>query len=168
MKLLIVSDSHFKKTNQEIFDFIKPDIAVHAGDSQLQADDIDLKNYQHKVKGNCDFYDFPTYEAFNFGTKKVFLTHGHLFDVDYGSQSLVQIAAEAGCQIAIHGHTHHVRREVIDNVLILNSGSTTLSRCQYPPTFMVVTVQDNSADQFEIELYNAKSFELIERQIINL
>ena len=54
---------------------------------------------------------------------KIFACHGHRYGV---KQSLVKLAARAkelGCTIALYGHTHDAREDVIDGVTLLNPGT---------------------------------------------
>ena len=161
-KLLVISDSHLLNT-KEIFDFIKPDIAVHAGDSQYGIKDTNYFDYI--VKGNCDFESYSQKIVFETMNKKIYLTHGHLQDVRYNNNGLIGEASLIGCNIIIHGHTHVVKTEVEKGILIVNPGSTYQSRSEYPTTFMVLNI---TKDDVEVLLYDAKSKEVIKKTIFGI
>lgn len=60
------------------------------------------------VRGNCDysFLDAPSEETVRFEGKRIFMTHGHHYDVKWGLDRLVASAAERGADIVLFGHTH--------------------------------------------------------------
>lgn len=112
MKILVVSDSHQHLEKLiDIFEKENPDIVISAGDNS--GDVIDLSNIKEKaeyyiVRGNCDYFDFKTddIEEFNIAGKKIFLTHGHLYDVKSGYEKIKNEALKKQADIVIFGHTH--------------------------------------------------------------
>ena len=60
------------------------------------------------VKGNNDFAVMNTPETMvvPFGGAKIFLTHGHYLRVKQTLEFLDRAAEEAGCAVALYGHTH--------------------------------------------------------------
>ncbi len=164
MKLLIMSDSHGLTSNNEIVTYENCDAAFHLGDSQLMANQLEMSNYDIKVRGNCDFdRNYPEAEVITVGGVRFFLTHGHLYDVNYGLGRLKHEASENNCEVALYGHTHVVNVDTDDQIIALNPGSTRQSRSRYPETYMVMIIND---DNFEVIVKNAKSFELIETYTI--
>ncbi len=154
MRIVIVSDSHLVYNLSDLYDIHKPDMMVHAGDSQLRSNNEYLNHFDVVVRGNCDFEKkFEQTKVVN----EMFVTHGHLYDVNYGLGALVQAAREHGCNTAIYGHSHVVNVSYDDGVLLLNPGSVSQSRCAYPTTYMLY---DTSLMQ--IDLYDARNHEVIE------
>jgi len=103
-----------------------------------------LNAYAHKiiaVRGNCDsevdqmVLDFPIrsdYSVVLHETKRLFLTHGHLFHPD----SLPPLSAG---DVFFFGHTHIPLIERKDGILLINPGSITLPKEQNPHTYGVLT-----------------------------
>ncbi len=165
MKLLIISDSHGLETNNEIIDYESCDAAVHLGDSQLAEDSIEMRNFNVKVRGNCDFdYNYPKSEVISFAGVRFFLTHGHYYDVNYGLAALKNEALVNKCEVALYGHTHILNVEFDDkDITLINPGSTRQSRSIYPVTYMVMEINESS---FKITVKNAKTFAEIETYIV--
>ena len=83
------------------------------------------------------------------GPVKAFLTHGHLYHVDYGRvDSLVYAAQEAGCQLALFGHTHVPFHEDIGGVKVVNPGTAGKGRSL---TWALLTVYDNGGIGVEMK-----------------
>ncbi len=161
MKILVISDSHGLHNNQELIDFENCDVNIHAGDSQLMYNDQDMKDFDVKVRGNCDFdRSFDISELVNIGNIKFFITHGHYYDVNFGLSQLINEAKLNNAQVAIYGHTHVVNASFDDGVLVLNPGSTRQSRSSYPKTYMVLEV---NPDGYKISLKDANSFLELEK-----
>lgn len=162
-KVLIVSDSHMNTGNvKQAIRHHKPDMLIHLGD--IEDDPDDIQDYLNKVvneakgrpideyvksvyiKGNCDrFFKDKMIGAmlFDINNLKVLATHGHGFYIDAGVDDLLAIAKEKSCDIVMYGHTHVYRDEVIDGVRFLNPGSITFPRKGEPPTYMVMTFDEN-------------------------
>lgn len=62
----------------------------------------------YAVKGNNDFavMNTPDRMVVRFGGANIFLTHGHYLRVKQTLEFLDHAAEEAGCTIALYGHTH--------------------------------------------------------------
>ncbi len=163
MRVLVVSDSHSRENCEYLYKLEQSDIAIHAGDSQLPFSSPELKNYDVKVRGNCD-YDraFPVEDFINLDGMKTLVTHGHLHWVDATTESIINYAKSNNCQIVIHGHTHAARAIYKDGVYVINPGSTTQSRCNYPCSYMVLELENGVVF---VTLKNAKTFEIIEDKI---
>ncbi|HBM79648.1 MAG: phosphodiesterase [Clostridiales bacterium] len=92
-----------------------------------------LNRYADKiiaVRGNCDseidemVLDFPimaTYSMILYDNRRIFLTHGHIYNED----NLPKLKEG---DIFIYGHTHIAKAEKIDNIFILNPGSVTFPK----------------------------------------
>ncbi|WP_319203890.1 YfcE family phosphodiesterase [uncultured Ilyobacter sp.] len=112
MKILVVSDSHQHLEKLiDMFEKENPDIVISAGDNS--GDAIDLSYIKEEadyyiVRGNCDYFDFKTddTEEFNIKGKKIFLTHGHLYNVKSGYEKIKIEAVKKQADIVIFGHTH--------------------------------------------------------------
>lgn len=91
------------------------------------------------VRGNCDsevdqmLLRFPImadYALVCDGTRRLFLTHGHI----YNEERLPELA---GVDYFFYGHTHlqHIVRPAAGRPLICNTGSPTFPKNGNPPTF---------------------------------
>ncbi len=165
MRILIVSDSHSKEICKKIYKFEQPNIAIHAGDSQQSFSSPDLVNYDVKVRGNCDFNtSFPVEEFIMLNGMKTLITHGHLHWIDSVSDNIISYAKYNNCQILIHGHTHSVRAIYKEGIYVINPGSTTQSRCNYPCSYMVITIENGKVF---VTLKNANTNQIIEENFIS-
>lgn len=90
----------------------------------------------------------PEFQEFTVANKKIFLTHGHRYNVYYGIKDLRAETISRNCDIVWYGHTHvpnsqrsHVTKGNQDNFLgILNPGSFAQARGGMPNTFAIVDV----------------------------
>ena len=90
----------------------------------------------------------PEKDVVQLGPVKAFITHGHLYNVNYGRvDSLVYAAQEAGAQLAMFGHTHQAYYEQIGGVQVLNPGTAGRGR---ELTWALVEIFDNGAFACEI------------------
>lgn len=146
LKAAVFSDTHSNTLPMlETIRLWKPDVVIHLGDHSRDADEIreefpDVAVYN--VRGNCDFYaDAPDTDIVPLGPVKAFITHGHLYSVDWGTvDSLVYAAQEAGASIAMFGHTHRAEYTELGGVQVLNPGTAGKGR---ELTWASVEVFDN-------------------------
>ena len=112
MRLVVFSDTHgnfraareIVERNENVYTFI------FLGDGEREIDKLRIV-YPEKmilnVAGNCDYNSFtPNSDLYNAGKVKVLFTHGHRFNVKYGTDMLLAKAKEVGAEIALFGHTH--------------------------------------------------------------
>ncbi len=129
MRILVVSDTHgdYLSFKTAVEAQRSADVIIHCGDSQGEIDNIRLQ-FPNKaiiaVKGNCDFAStLPTVETRTIENKKLFITHGHLYNAKYTLYNLCCAAREAGADILLFGHTHNALAEYDDGLYIVNPGS---------------------------------------------
>ncbi|MCU9614051.1 metallophosphoesterase [Caldibacillus lycopersici] len=144
MKVLICSDSHgltnelmeVKKKHQEV------DVYIHCGDSELDFNDPAIQGYQ-VVRGNCDYgNDFPEQLMVDLGKDKLFVTHGHLYQVKSSLMSLKYKALENQATIVCFGHSHILGFEMMEGILFINPGSIHLPRMPKEKTYVVLEITD--------------------------
>ena len=76
------------------------------------------------VRGNNDLGSpLPDELLVSIGGKTIFLTHGHLYRVRWGTDILVARAKECGADIALYGHTHESYCAWEKGILVLNPGA---------------------------------------------
>lgn len=108
----------------------------------------------YSVLGNCDSFAFLelTENAFPdpqgmvtservvlVERARIFLCHGHRYDVEYNSYMLSYRAEELGCAAALYGHTHRGELSCFGKTLILNPGSPSRPRGG-KPSFAIMEV----------------------------
>ncbi|GAX03745.1 metallophosphoesterase [Secundilactobacillus pentosiphilus] len=147
MKILAVSDNHGdRQILQTIFAAYgdQVDAIFHCGDSEMTRDDPLFKGVQ-VVKGNNDFgTDFPNELQRVIGGTKIFMTHGHLYDVGMSLTRLDLKAREIGALVVLFGHTHQLAAETSQGRLYVNPGSISLPRGEFASiggTFAIIDVQ---------------------------
>ena len=113
MRIAVFSDSHgVKEPMLAAIEEQKPDMVLHLGDYVRDTEAIaayfpslDLRY----VRGNCDAYSHSDAEEnllFNADGVRIFMTHGHRYNVKLGYESLANAAHFSGAQLALFGHTH--------------------------------------------------------------
>lgn len=92
------------------------------------------------VRGNCDaevdqmVLEFPIMSDYNtifYNDKRIFATHGHLFN----EQNMPPLVDG---DILIHGHTHLPVAKMVDNKYILNPGSISLPKENTPNSYGIM------------------------------
>lgn len=181
MKLIVISDIHgslkYTKNAIEIFNreegdylLILGDILYHGPRNPLPEEynpkevaEV-LNQYSDKiiaVRGNCDsevdqmLLDFPCmgdYSIVLYNDKRLFLTHGHI----YNENKLPNISKK---DIMIHGHTHILGYSREDGIAIINPGSISYPKENNPhsygvieeDTFYIKTLEGNIIKSIELK-----------------
>ena len=156
MRIMVFSDTHhdFSKA-REIFMHNKDvaDLFVHCGDgaADFAALAAEFPNKQFVwVKGNCDVdVDAPDTALTALGGKKIFVTHGHLFDANFGTGGLLHASDDA--DIILYGHTHLQKNEYESGRYVFNPGSLT-KPFDPRPSYGVVDIVPEGVFPFIVEL----------------
>jgi putative phosphoesterase len=128
IKILIFSDSHGKSTlmNKAIL-IEKPDLLLHLGDGIFDMHKVQTEFTgvaAAAVKGNCDIaVNEPEKRTLNLDGIKIYMTHGHIYGVKSGYDTLIEAAKKEGADILLFGHTHVPFYEMKGALHILNPGS---------------------------------------------
>lgn len=130
MRILVVSDTHhdFDALYRLVLhekDAI--DLLVHLGDGAQDVDDLravwPLLPVRF-VRGNCDYVSTaPDTATVEIGGLRLFLTHGHLFDVNRTTERLAAQARRQDAAVALFGHTHRQLCRDVLGIQLLNPGS---------------------------------------------
>ncbi|PWF99595.1 metallophosphoesterase [Levilactobacillus bambusae] len=155
MKLLVVSDNHGDRDILEkVFATADSETTIfHCGDSELAADD-EIWSDVSVVKGNMDWDEYPEMLTNQVGDQFVFLTHGHLFDVNDSLNKLSLKAEELGANMVLFGHTHQLGAEVRDHTLFLNPGSISQPRGKYADLGGTYAVIEETPATFDVTYFN--------------
>ena len=155
MKILVVADTH---KNFEVLDLCvkknpDADMIIHLGDGEHEFNDIRSKYPQTAmiyVRGNCDFGNHNEVHVAKAGGYRIFCCHGHTLGVHDGLGDLVATAKKNKCSIALYGHTHLYKTEVIDGVFVMNPGSLDSPRNHNKPTFGVIELDEDGKIKMNI------------------
>ena len=135
MRFLVLSDTHRDLSRMfSAVDYMKalaPDAVIFLGDvvSDAIALKTELRVPFHIVQGNCDGYSaYPATDVVEAEGVRIFLCHGHQYDVKESPQRLIWAAQERECTVALFGHTHRPYMDREDGVLVMNPGSLTRPR----------------------------------------
>jgi putative phosphoesterase len=149
MKILVISDTHKNlsnviKTMKNIKDI---DRIIHLGDNIVDAEDLEsIYNIPIDcVAGNCDFYSnqYPKEKIINLNNNKIFITHGHLYNVKKDISTIRKIGIEKKVDVILFGHTHISHLSYVDNILIMNPGSISLPRGSNEPSYGVLDIDED-------------------------
>lgn len=133
MLIAVVSDTHnylsiLSKVKEEIQ---QADIVIHLGDVVEDAEYL-LEGFRGRVinvRGNCDFNSTVPSESLEvIEGKRVFITHGHNYNVKQDLLRLKYRAEEVDADIVLYGHTHVANVEYENGILFMNPGSPSICR----------------------------------------
>lgn len=128
MRIAVFTDSHGDvKPMIAVIQRENPDLVLHLGDHARDAEDLrrefptaDIRY----VRGNCDYgSDAPeTLTPIAEGVR-IFMTHGHRYNVKYTLASLANAAHFSGARLALFGHTHAGEYTQMGDVTLFNPGA---------------------------------------------
>lgn len=133
MLVAVVSDTHRSDSCiKSIKTLIKDaDILIHLGDNVEDAEELEreFKGEVYIVAGNCDFSrKYPKDRLIEIEGKKIFMTHGDLYAVKVGLNSIYYKGREIEADIVLFGHTHQAMIERTNELILMNPGSPSLPR----------------------------------------
>lgn len=148
MRILVISDTH-RGTSRLIglmHEFSKRvEAVIHLGDN---VEDIDFikKNYRlpvYVVAGNCDYGSSAPHECvLTIEGKKIFITHGHYYDVKYNEDVVTNRAVELGVDACLFGHTHIPYVQIHNSIVIMNPGSLSEPRGGSKPSYGILKIEN--------------------------
>ncbi len=155
LKIVIFADSHGRIL--QVYDAIErenADLLIHLGDYAQDVQELQRVYPQLsfvQVRGNNDFNnEIPLQQTLVLEGLSLYLTHGHQERVSGASLgNLVREAKREHCQIAMYGHTHRMRLEMQEGILVLNPGSISLPRGG-KASYAVLQIQDGALRQVQI------------------
>lgn len=145
LNILIFSDTHQNIDDPIEIIHSEPEVnaIIHAGDHESDAIKIHEKFPNipiFYVPGNCDYLSSsPTDSEITFGGKKIFITHGHAYNVKYGLSQIMNKASYGDYDLLVFGHTHKSLIEYFSGSIIVNPGSMK----GYPKTYAKATIENN-------------------------
>lgn len=155
MKILVVSDTHrnFAVLNEAVNNNLDADLIIHLGDGENEARDVHNLHPEKAmiyVCGNCDYGMHRQKQIVTVCGYRIYCCHGHNEHVHSGLSGLVAAAQAEDCKIALYGHTHLYRTEVVDDVFVMNPGSLDSPRNHNDPTYGVIMLSSSGEIQMNI------------------
>ncbi|MCL2865198.1 MAG: metallophosphoesterase [Lachnospiraceae bacterium] len=155
MKILIVSDTHGSHSTLEkaLAQIGMIDMFIHMGDVDEREDCLEhtVDCESHIIAGNGDFFSkLPREKEFLIGSKKVFITHGHIYGVSVNLEELHEEGLRREADIVMFGHTHAPFLEMDAQITLLNPGSISQPRqAGHQCSFMVMHVGENEDIKYQ-------------------
>lgn len=159
MRILIVSDTHRRSNNfYTALQRVTPvDLVIHCGDAEGYEDDLEAIAGcpLQIVQGNCDFFSrLPRELDFRFAGYRFWVTHGHNYYVNSGTDTIKDVAVSRGMDIVCFGHTHRpvIEKDSDRGIIALNPGSLTQPRQEgRRPSYIVMDVEGSKEPIIEIQ-----------------
>lgn len=156
MLVAVVSDTHRSDSCvKSIKTLIKDaDILIHLGDNVEDAEELEreFKGEVYIVAGNCDFSrKYPKDRLIDIEGKKIFMTHGDLYAVKMGLNSIYYKGREIEADIVLFGHTHQAMIERTNELILMNPGSPSLSRLS-KKSIGFISIDDGEAEVYLKEI----------------
>ena len=128
MLIAVISDSHGNKDsiNKIKKKISNADVLLFLGDGENDLAEItnDFTGEVFAVRGNCDITGkYPEEQILEIQGKKIFICHGHRYNVKYGYNSIYYRGKEIGADIVLFGHSHIPIIEEYDGIVLMNPGS---------------------------------------------
>lgn len=129
MRLLVFSDSHgFRSVVEKaLADHPEAEQVFFLGDGIRQMEEI---SYQfpapvyHMVAGNCDWgSDEKLQDLVTIAGRRIFYTHGHLYQVKFGPEKLLAAGRSRSADIILYGHTHVADTKYENGLYVMNPGA---------------------------------------------
>lgn len=148
-KLLLISDSHGYIDNiKNIIEKEKPiDMIIHLGDIVADALQTAEEFKDIEVKYVVGDYDCSTMEPKELVIEeqgwRIFLTHGHLYEIKKGLNRLIKRAKQLDADIVLFGDNHIQKCINHEGIIYINPGSVSESRENDDTLFSYSTLQLN-------------------------
>lgn len=160
MKIIIISDSHRHNENIEtVLNAVKPiDFLIHCGDAEGSEYFIgEMAGCPMEiVTGNNDFFSsLPREREFELQKYKIWLTHGHYYNVSIGPERIMEEAQAKGVDIVMFGHTHKPIIKKSGGVIAVNPGSISYPRQEgRKPSYIIMEIDEKGELHFTINFLN--------------
>lgn len=150
MLIAVISDSH---GNKDSINKIKKkinnaDVVLFLGDGENDLAEItnDFTGEVFAVRGNCDITGkYPEEQILEIQGKKIFICHGHRYNVKYGYNSIYYRGKEIGADIVLFGHSHIPIIEEYDGIVLMNPGSISHGMGRLNKTLGYIDLIDDKA-----------------------
>lgn len=149
MKIFVVSDTHgsIREFIEKVNSMEKPGLIIHLGD--YVEDGVKIEEAMGIktviVKGNGDYFhsDYDEDDILTIGDKKIFITHGHKYNVRYSIDNLFYKAKEVDADLVLFGHTHVPILLQEYGIMVMNPGSASMPRgFNRKKTFGIIEIKE--------------------------
>ena len=134
----------------------RAEVFLHLGDGEDEVDDVRALYPQKRilfVRGNCDWGSPAKHEdQITASGKRIFFTHGHIYEVKRGPAKLIGQAVSLGADIACFGHTHSPLSAQVDGLYLLNPGSVGNPRSSSAPSYATIDIDPKGVTINIVEL----------------
>ena len=144
MRILVISDTHgdFFSLKHALDAQPNAEVIIFCGDGSEQYTFL-KQTLPDKtvigVRGNCDWSSkLPSTEIAEVGGKRIFITHGHLYNAKFTFINLIEAAREQNADILLFGHTHQAVTDYYEGLHIMNPGSC----CGYGASYGYIDTTD--------------------------
>lgn len=100
--------------------------------------------------GTCSYYsdslttiDVPDTQILTISGKKIFMTHGHRFNVYYTTSTMLDFIINNDYAAGLFGHTHVPYQENYSGHLLINPGSCSIPRNHSDKSYLILTINKN-------------------------
>ena len=150
MLIAVISDSHGNKDsiNKIKKKISNADVLLFLGDGENDLGEItnDFTGEVFAVRGNCDITGkYPEEQILEIQGKKIFICHGHRYNVKYGYNSIYYRGKEIGADIVLFGHSHIPIIEEYDGIVLMNPGSISHGMGRLNKTLGYIDLIDDKA-----------------------
>lgn len=149
MQIVIVSDTHgmYQPIIEKLNTLKRIDLLIHLGDYVQDGERIaeELGVESIIVRGNGDpGSNYKDEEILTIEDTRIFITHGHKYDIKYNLNRLYYRGLELEADIVLFGHTHIPLIQEEGDILLFNPGSPVLPRgIKRQNTFGILELDDN-------------------------
>lgn len=158
-KALVISDTHgLIQEVREVVHRDSYDMIFHCGDYCTDEEVLPFSQMK-MVRGNNDFSDvIPMEQVVEWSGLRIFMAHGHTYQVYDSLLGLKYKAEEVGADIVLFGHTHYPVAIHDGGTVFINPGSLRQPRGFTVPTYVVLKVdqQEEKKIQISITYYDDK------------
>ena len=148
-RIVLFSDSHGRTENiKNILRQIPGiDYVLFLGDCLRDIYPVEQMNPDivfHYVPGNNDFsVSLPSEKTVEIGGVRIFMAHGHQYQVKMTCDRIFYRTGEIQCQIGLFGHTHRAVKVQDDGILLMNPGSVSLPYGGNP-SYGIIEIENGS------------------------
>ena len=128
-RILVISDTHGRNSSLLKDLLIKEapfDMLIHCGDVESDIFSYTGSNSSYAVyavDGNCDYNRYPKELLIEAAGHRIFVTHGHNYNVRYSNDKLYAAARARQADVVLFGHTHVPEVEEKNGIFLMNPGS---------------------------------------------
>jgi putative phosphoesterase len=149
MKILVISDTHgdINKAEEVIKSNNGINLIIHLGDYYRDAQKLASRFPEIPIEyiyGNSDFLidGIPAEKVLELKGKKIFITHGHRYSVNWDYDKLYKKAEEMNVDILLFGHTHVPELVTRKNYYIVNPGSISDPRDDSNESYAIIDIDN--------------------------